>query len=165
MITIRRVTPEIAMLFKEVRLRALKDTPKAFGSTYEQESQFPDSEWVQRANRWNGEKGIGFLALDDGTGCGIAGGFLNEQDATRAQLVAMWTAPAYRQRGVGRMLVEEVHAWARGRGARTLLLMVTSVNEPAMRFYDRLGFTRTGRTEAYPNDPSIIEYEMARRMA
>jgi ribosomal protein S18 acetylase RimI-like enzyme len=40
--------------------------------------------------------------------------------------------------------------------------MVTSVNEPAMRFYERLGFTRTGHTEPYPNDSSVLEYEMSR---
>ncbi len=57
--------------------------------------------------------------------------------------------------------MDEVVAWARMRGARTLQLMVTSVNKPAMRFYERLGFTRTGRTEPYPNDPAVIEYEMA----
>jgi len=31
-----------------------------------------------------------------------------------------------------------------------LQLMVTSNNEPANRFYQRLGFTETGRTEPYP---------------
>jgi ribosomal protein S18 acetylase RimI-like enzyme len=51
---------------------------------------------------------------------------------------------------------------ARRREARTLLLMVTSNNEPAMRFYEKLGFARTGRTEPYPNDPAVLEYEMAR---
>jgi len=42
-----------------------------------------------------------------------------------------------------------------------LLLMVTSNNEPAMRFYEKLGFTRTGRTEPYSNDPAVFEYEMS----
>jgi len=42
-----------------------------------------------------------------------------------------------------------------------LLLMVTSNNDPAIRFYERLGFTKTGRTEPYPNDPNIFEYEMS----
>jgi ribosomal protein S18 acetylase RimI-like enzyme len=40
--------------------------------------------------------------------------------------------------------------------------MVTSVNDSAIRFYERLGFARTGRSEPYPNDPSITEYEMSR---
>lgn len=40
--------------------------------------------------------------------------------------------------------------------------MVTSNSEAAIRFYQELGFTRTGRTEPYPNDPRGTEYEMWR---
>ena len=162
MITIEPITAANVQLFKEVRLRALADTPSAFGSTSAHESQFPDSEWLNRALKWNGEKGIGLLAMDGPIGCGIAGSFLRENDPTQAQLISMWTAPTHRQQGVGRLLVNEILAWARSRNVRTLLLMVTSVNQPAMLFYERLGFTRTGRTEPYPNNPAIIEYEMSR---
>lgn len=148
-----------------MRLRALQDAPYAFGATYTKESQFDEAEWLRRVERMNGERGIGFLAMNGETPCGIVGAFLDENDATRAQLVSMWTALAYRQRGVGRLLVNEVLAWARRRNARTLLLMVTSNNEPAMRFYEKLGFARTGRTEPYPNDPAVLEYEMSRRIS
>lgn len=149
-------------LFKDVRLRALQDAPHAFGSTYAKESQLSDADWIKRAERWNGELGAGFLAMDDGTVCGVAGSFLDQNDPERAQLLSMWTAPTHRERGIGRLLVNEVLNWARGRNARILLLMVTNNNEVAIRFYQRLGFTRTGRTEPYPNDPAVIEYEMSR---
>lgn len=162
MITIEPITAQSVGLFKSVRLRALQDAPYAFSATYAKESQFEDAEWLRRVDRMKGEQGIGFLAMDGDNGCGIVGAFLGANDATRAQLVSMWTAQAYRQRGVGRMLVNEVLAWARLRSARTLLLMVTSNNEPAMRFYEKLGFARTGRTEPYPNDPEVLEYEMSR---
>lgn len=105
---------------------------------------------------------MGFLALDQGTACGIAGSFLDQNDPANAHLISMWTAPTHRRQGVGRLLVNAVLNWARGRNARILQLMVTSNNEPAIRFYQRLGFTRTGRTEPYPNDPAVIEYEMSR---
>lgn len=162
MITVEPITAQNVSLFKTVRLRALQEAPYAFGSTHAKEAEFDDAEWLRRVERMNGERGIGFLAIDGDAGCGIVGTFLDTNDTTRAQLVSMWTAPMYRQRGVGRMLVNEVLAWARGRNARALLLMVTSNNEAAIRFYERLGFTRTGRTEPYPNDPAIREYEMSR---
>ena len=162
LITIEPITMRNVLLFKTVRLRALQDAPYAFSATYAKESQFDDAEWLRRAERMNGERGIGFLAMDGETACGIVGAFLDANKATQAQLVSMWTAPAYRQRGVGRLLVNEVLAWARRRGARTLLLMVTSNNESAIRFYEKLGFARTGRTEPYPNDPAILEQEMSR---
>ncbi|HKF40546.1 MAG TPA: GNAT family N-acetyltransferase [Candidatus Acidoferrum sp.] len=163
MIFIGRITPQNVAIFKEVRLRALQDTPLAFGSTYADELKLSHADWLNRATRWNGERGIGFLAFDDsGTPCGIAGSFLVESDATQAKLISMWTAPTHRHRGIGRLLADEVLNWARAREVRTLLLMVTSVNDSAIRFYERLGFARTGRSEPYPNDPSITEYEVSR---
>ena len=162
MIALDPITPQNALIFKAVRLCALRDTPNAFGSTYEKESQLTDADWVKRAAQWNGERSVGFLARDGGTACGIAGSFLDQDDVTRAHLVSMWTAPTHRRRGIGRLLVNEILGWARLRRARTLQLMVTCNNEPAIMFYQRLGFTPTGRTEPYPNDPALIEYEMSR---
>ena len=162
MIAIKPITPLNAVVFKEVRLRALEEAPYAFSSTYAKESRLADSDWLARATGMDGERGIGFLAMDGENGCGLVGSFLEQSDPTRAHLVSMWTAPTHRQQGVGRGLVEEVCKWAHSRKVRTLLLMVTSNNESAMRFYERLAFTRTGRTEPYANDPAVIEYEMSR---
>jgi len=160
-IAIEAITPGNTLLFKAVRLRALQDAPHAFGSTYAKESQLTDSDWFRRVERWNGESGAAFLAIDQHSACGIAGSFLDQNDPTRAHLISMWTAPTHRQRGIGRLLVNHILNWARGRNARILQLMVTSNNEPAIRFYQRLGFTRTGRTEPYPNDPAVIEDELS----
>jgi ribosomal protein S18 acetylase RimI-like enzyme len=165
MIVIEQITTGNVAVFKEVRLRALKEAPYAFGSTYAREAQFEDAEWIRRAERWQGERGIGFIATDEGVACGIAGSFLVAEDPTRAQLISMWTAPAHRRKGVGQMLVESVSQWAKRQEARVLELMVTSGNEGAIRFYEQLGFTRTGRIEPYPNDAAIVEYEMAREIA
>jgi GNAT superfamily N-acetyltransferase len=162
MVTLELVKAEDLQVFKTVRLRALKDAPSAFGSTYAREAAFTDEEWLARAARWDGESGIGFLAIEAGEACGIAGALLDLEDATRADLVSMWTSPAHRQQGVGRMLVEAVAGWARLRGARTLRLMVTSKNEGAILFYERLGFAMIGRTEPYPNDVGMIEFEMVK---
>jgi ribosomal protein S18 acetylase RimI-like enzyme len=162
LIVIEPITQSNIAAFKEVRLRALREDPHAFGSTYARESQFTEAEWLQRLERWNGVRGIGFLAMDDKIACGIAGSLLDEKDPTQAQLVSMWTAPTHRQHGVGRLLVNAVLNWAQGHDIRTLSLMVVSNNESAIRFYEKLGFTPTGHTEPYPNDPAILEYEMSR---
>ena len=165
MITVRRITRLNVNDFKTIRLRALQDAPQAFGSTYKREVQFTDAEWLARVERWNGEGGVGFLAIDGAEGCGIAGSLLDPHDATRAELVSMWTAPTHRRRGIGRLLVNQVLNWANSAKARTLVLMVTSGNEAAIRFYERLGFATTGRTWPYPNDPAVIEQEMCRSIS
>jgi ribosomal protein S18 acetylase RimI-like enzyme len=38
--------------------------------------------------------------------------------------------------------------------------MVTCNNDGAIGFYERLGFKKTGRTEPYPNDDTLMEFEM-----
>ena len=162
MITLQRITPQNAMTFKAVRLRALQDTPSAFGSTYAKESQLADSEWVKRAGNMNGERSVGFLAIDADVACGIAACFLDQADATQGHLISMWTDPRHRRQGVGRLLVNEILEWARQHEVRTLRLMVVCNKERAIKFYEQLGFARTGRTEPYPNDPALIEYEMSR---
>ena len=160
MIDLEPITDASVDLFKDIRLRALQDSPGAFGSTYAWESQLPDAEWMNRVRRWNGITGIGYLAMNEGIPCGIAGCLLHEDDATGAQLISMWVAPAHRKLGVGRLLVEEAGRWARSRGALRLQLMVTGRNESAIRFYQRLGFAFTGKTIPYRNDPTEIEREM-----
>ena len=165
MIELQPISRINAFTFKAVRLRALREDPFAFGSTYEKESQFADSEWLARAEGMNGDQRIGFLAVDGETTCGIAGALLDQGDPKRAHLISMWTAPTHRQQGIGRLLVERVLGWAHTRNVDTMLLMVTRNNGPAIAFYERLGFTRTGRTEPYPNDPTVLEMEMSRAIA
>src|SRR2546429_5243347 len=54
------ITALNTFLFKAVRFRALQDAPHAFGSTYAEEAQLTDSDWIKRVERWNGESGAGF---------------------------------------------------------------------------------------------------------
>ncbi len=161
-VLIERIMRQNALAFKGARLRALKDSPTAFSSTYADESRDTDEDWLQRADRWSGDRSTSFLALDCGTPCGIVGAFLDREDPRRAHLVSMWVAPTHRRRGVGRALVHAVLDWARSRDAQTVCLAVTSNNDTAFTFYRSLGFSFTGSTEPYPNDPNLFEREMSR---
>lgn len=158
------ITPENALLFKSVRLRALQADPFAFGSTYEKESQLSDADWIQRIRYW-GEYRAGFLALDGDLLGGMVAVFPDEDNPGCAQLISMWVAPEYRRTGLGRCLIDAAKSWALSRTFRELRLFVTCVNKGAIGFYTRNGFTKTGRTQTYPNDPSIIEYEMTIALA
>jgi ribosomal protein S18 acetylase RimI-like enzyme len=164
MLVLEPITSDNLQAFKSVRLQALQQDPGAFGSTYARESQFTHAEWAARLARWDGQQGIGFLATHNGTACGIAGALLDSANSSLAQLVSMWTAPTHRRLGAGRLLVDGVIAWAQRRGVRTLQLSVVSTNDSAINFYESLAFTKTGRTEPYPNDPNLFEYEMAKNL-
>jgi ribosomal protein S18 acetylase RimI-like enzyme len=146
--------------FKAARLDALEDSPTAFGSTYAGESQLSDAQWLDRAAQCAGPECVGYLAMDAGTACGIVRATPDDQDSSIAWVESMWVAPAHRKTGIGRQLISEVLAWARGRGIHALKLSVTSNNDSAIRFYRSVGFCPTGRTEPYPNDASLVEHEM-----
>ena len=64
----------------------------------------------------------------------------------------------------GQRLVGACLDWCRARNIQTIDLLVTDWNAGAIRFYERLGFKMTGKTEPYPNDPSMVEFEMARQV-
>lgn len=165
MIEIKRITPEIALVFKEVRLRALLESPTAFSSTYAKERLLPDDEWQRRASRWGGDANDAiFLAFEGEAVCGIVGSYREPEGGERAQVISMWVDPAHRRSRVGKALIDTVVEWNRKCGVRELVLMVTSVNTGAMEFYEQLGFAKTGVTEQYPNDPAIIEHEMMLRI-
>jgi ribosomal protein S18 acetylase RimI-like enzyme len=163
-IELELITLANVMEFKAVRLAALCDSPGAFGSTYSRECQLTDADWLKRAAIWTSEKATGHLAKDAACTCGMAAGFLEEHDPRQSHLVSMWVAPTHRLRGVGTLLIDAVAAWSRERGARAMRLMVTSSNGGAIRFYERSGFSMTGRTQPYPNDSALIEYEMTRAL-
>ena len=165
MISVELIAPQNAKLFKEVRLRALQDSPTAFSSTYAKESKLTDAEWLDRVALWNSATSTAYLALDQGNGCGIAGGMLDKEDEAGAHLLSMWVAPTHRRLGIGRMLVDAVITWARAWNVRTMQLLVTSNNDSAINFYQRLGFTLTGRTEPYANDPALSNFEMIRSLS
>jgi ribosomal protein S18 acetylase RimI-like enzyme len=165
MIAIELITPQNAPIFKDIRLRALQDSPTAFSSTFAEESKLTDADWVKRATQWNGAKSIGYLALDDRAAVGIAAGILNQTEPSRADLVSMWVDPIHRRKGIGRVLVDAVVAWARERNAQGLWLLVTSNNHTAINFYQRLGFSLTGKTEPYRNDPALLNMEMRRSIS
>jgi ribosomal protein S18 acetylase RimI-like enzyme len=169
MFLLKPITPAVVAAYKSTRLRALQDSPSSFGSTYAKESQLTDADWLRRAQQWNdGDRSVAYLAWDDAQQehehpCGIAAGVLLPEDASIVELLSMWVAPTHRRHGVGRLLVVEgIAAWAQSKQARCLRLMVTSNNDNAIRFYESLGFSKTGRTAPYPNDPALFEFEMTR---
>ncbi len=157
---LQQITSEHAAALKTARLRSLQDTPTAFGSTYEDESQFGDVDWLKRASDWNSDRVTGYLALDQEVPCGLIRGYIDEENPERAYVASMWVAPAYRRAGLGSDLMNAVQRWAEVRNVRQIRLMVTNINKGAISFYERQGFSLTGLTEPYPNDPALRECEM-----
>jgi GNAT superfamily N-acetyltransferase len=119
MVILHPITPTLSSSYKAVRLRALQDAPTAFGSTYARESQFCEADWQSRATNLCTPRSIGYLAHEQDEYCGIAAGFLKEQNPQYAELVSMWVAPDHRRSGTGQLLINAIESWARRNEAHT----------------------------------------------
>jgi ribosomal protein S18 acetylase RimI-like enzyme len=159
------IGPAVVEAMKETRLRALQESPLAFGSTHAKESQFDQDKWLRHAQRWTTPRRAGWLAMEAGAAHGIAVCDCDQHDPAVAWVMSMWVAPMLRRAGMGRHLLETLLFWAARQDYRAVRLEVTCVNEAAIRFYESLGFSKTGCTCPYPNDPALFEYEMERALS
>jgi ribosomal protein S18 acetylase RimI-like enzyme len=143
------------MLLRDLRLRALSDSPAAFGSTYEGERPLTEADWRERLTR---PGRLSLVALLGDQPAGIAGGHVEE--AGHVEVVSMWVVPSARGRGVGDALVDEVLRWARELNVREVRLWVTRGNVVAERLYERHGFERNGDVKPLPSNPCVDEIGM-----
>ena len=147
-VVIRAIGEEEWPLWRKLRLRALADSPDAFRSTLEKESNQPDTSWAEIVGT-TAEHPLGglWIATVDGEGAGMLFGRIDPGHMT-LQVGAMWVAPEFRSHGVGSGLIEAALAWGRTSGASVAQLWVTEGNAAAAAFYRRHGFQPTDETQA-----------------
>ncbi len=90
----------------------------------------------------------GWVAEWDGAVRGFA---TVEHEPWHARLVLwfLYIAPAWRRRGVGRALLEQVEAHGRDVGASHVWLETSNVNVPGVAAYERLGYSLCGVDRLY----------------
>lgn len=146
---IRRLGPEDAAAFAEIRLEGLARHPDAFGSDTETESAWPLDQFAERLT---GSAMFGFE--EGGVLLGLAGFFANtgSKRCHRGVLWGMYVRDAARGRGVGARLVEAVLAHARDH-VEQVHLEVSVDNAAALALYERCGFRR------YGTDPRALKID------
>ncbi|MEO8363835.1 MAG: GNAT family N-acetyltransferase [Ilumatobacteraceae bacterium] len=138
-------------------MRALLDSPTAYGSTYDREFAFVDSDWQIRLARADAAT---FLCVqDDGIAVGLVTGAIDDDSSDISWLLSMWVDAKKRGGGIAGQLIDEVVAWSRLQNCKTLRLQVTKGNTSAERAYEKRGFRRTGVTEIRERD-QVVEFEM-----
>jgi RimJ/RimL family protein N-acetyltransferase len=140
MTEIRRLLPQDAALYRDIRLEALRTEPDAFSSTFDAEQDQPLDTFAARL-----ADSTVFGAFIDGELDGVAGFYVQPgpKHAHKGMLWGMFVRPAYRGTGIGRRLVEAVVAHAR-QHVELLELFVVADNWAARRLYQRLGFIEYG---------------------
>jgi ribosomal protein S18 acetylase RimI-like enzyme len=159
---VRRLRGPEWKAFRDLRLTALRSDPLAFGSSFTRESGYTPEKW----KGWCRDGGTGggsatFVAAgSSGTLVGMVGAFFAEETP---QVWGMWTRPEWRNRGVGRRLVERLLAWLdKNRPGRPVILEVNPTQAAAVRIYASLGFRFNGVEESLGHDPPAIVRQMVR---
>ncbi len=88
------------------------------------------------------------VAVVEGSPVGLATIHLRHMinhEAPIGQLTLLVVDERVRGQGVGRVLVAESEAWARARGCKRFVVTTALRRTEAHAFYEKLGFTHTGR--------------------
>jgi GNAT superfamily N-acetyltransferase len=141
----QRLSIDEARRLRHIRLRALADTPDAFGSTYAEVAAHPLAEWSKQL-----QEIATFVAVHDGKDLGLVRCASDEHHHDIAWLISMWVTPEARGQGVGNALIDAVIECARSSGASRLLLDVGDHNQQAIALYARKGFQPNGQTGSLP---------------
>ncbi len=160
---VRPLRSDEAALFKQLRLRALADSPDAFAQTLAAAEAEPEAYWaaLTRSVTEPGRQ-VMFVVEDGALALGLAFGLLDARNPDTGRVGGMWVDPPCRGRGAGQALLDALLAWARGLGLSHLELWVTEGNASALALYRKAGFVETGAVDRLPSNPRLQTIQMAR---
>jgi len=141
MIEVKTLSSERWKEARELRLLSLKTDPSAFGSAYEEEENFSETEWRRRTGNM-------LVALtEEDRLVGMITYVFSDRAKSRhiAHIYGFYVSQDYRGRGIGRKLLERALKEIRGnKGIAKIQLMVNTRQEAAVALYRSFGFTITG---------------------
>jgi ribosomal protein S18 acetylase RimI-like enzyme len=146
-VEIRQITPADAAAWWTLRLRALRESPEAFGSTHDEAVDRPLASAAARAlpdddapdNFTLGaftDRLVGFVGFEREEG---------RKNRHKGSIWGMFVAPESRGQGIGRALLAALVARARQQAdLEQIILTVVSENAAARELYRSFGFTTYG---------------------
>lgn len=147
-------------IWRDLRLRALAESPEAFAHSLDEERAHPDQWWIDivgptvhhpRGGLWFGELdsepvGMVFARIDE--------------SLTTVEMGAMWVDPVARGLGLGKALLDQAITWGRGLGATQARLWVATANPEAAGLYRSRGFVASGQRKPLRADSSVLAVEL-----
>jgi len=149
---IRRIQPADAMAVKRLRMQALTQEPLAFAMSATQAAEWSDNQWAQLASR--NSEGVQIIAIAHLADelVGMVGCHLDSSPKmTHCGMVwGMYVAPAQRNHGIARQLLQAVIDHGSAHHLQMLKLSVTTTQTSALRGYLQAGFVQ------YAHEPALL---------
>jgi [ribosomal protein S18]-alanine N-acetyltransferase len=108
---------------------------------------------------WSGV--VALVSEDDGK---VNGFFVGRQTAEEAEILNLAVIPARRRMGEARALLKAAMAEFRAGDVNRVFLEVRESNEVAMAFYEKHGFSKTGRRAGYYRHPQEAAIVMEKKL-
>ena len=142
-----------------IRLKALIDTPHAFGGTYENERLFDEDKW-----RLEFAKQAFVIASVDGLDAGMmyVENLVGDFGAT-CWIGGCWSDPDFRGVGLMRAMFEFLDKQAASRDWLIQGLGVWTDNDLAISAYEKLGFVEMGGPQRSTRQPGKFYQRMIRK--
>ncbi len=138
---IRRLNLGEGQFYRAVRLEALRESPDAFSSRYDDAVARSDQSWADQADSSAmGSDRATFVAIKDQP-VGLAALYRDENDLDVGELIQMWVAPVVRGESTATDLLLEIFRWAGSNRFSQVKAEVMRNNARALRFYEKFGFT------------------------
>jgi len=151
---IRKLTEADTEAFWDLRLRGLRDSPEAFGSSYEESATTPLASVVLRMRNESTAGDNFILGAFEGTLVGVVGFYRNQRlkDRHKGTIWGMYVLPEMRGRGIAKALMSQAIAYAASLvGLIQIHLAVVTTQEAPRHLYRSLGF------EVYGLEPRALK--------
>ncbi len=145
---VRILKPSDASAYWELRLAALRESPEAFATSYEEAIRRANAIEEVEKNLSESEDKFTIGAFDHENRLVGVVTFYRERALKlrhKGYLVAMYVSPRVRRTGIGRQLIQELVRHARQLPClEQINLSVVTSNGPARRLYESMGFETFG---------------------
>ena len=150
--------------YKAFRLEALLDSPRAFGSSYQESTTRPDSHWQGRLEESaKGEAQWMLFAREGQRLVGMIGAFRKEDQPDTAHIISVYVAADARGRGISKLLMNAILARLKAAGVKKAELSVVVDQLPALALYQSSGFVIIGKESRLLGDGEYHdEYDMVK---
>lgn len=147
--------------YKAIRLKALAESPDAFGSTHEREARLTDEDWAERlSDGVASELKMPLVAMDGSLAVGLVWAIMSDGARPVVTLYQMWVEPRSRGQGIGASLLSAAIDWAQSKRAEMVTLEATCGETAANRLYVQRGFRPIGEPGRLRDDSNLLDQRL-----
>jgi len=160
---VRSGTEDEWKMWKELRLRALQDSPESFGEKYADAAKKTDDDWKQKMAEVAGsDAGDTLFAIVDNHVVGMMYVFIRPEQNDTGGIGGLWVTPEARQKGIGKDLIRAALGWLTKKDIKRVSFWNNKSNPASSQFYERLGFIYSGIEKPLESNPNFIIGEMVK---